>query len=99
MISILINGLIILGCSFVFIAAFGVFRLPDLYTRIHAATKAGAFGGVLIALAGGLAFMHWITWINVFLITGFFYLTMPVAGHLLARAAFMRKVNIYKKEE
>lgn len=98
MIAIIANSLIFLGCAFVLIAAFGVFRLPDLYTRMHAATKAGSFGGALLALAAGFVFMQWVAWIQIFLIVIFFYVTTPVAGHLLGRAAYLRKVPVYKKK-
>ena len=98
MIDIIINSLVLLGCSFVFIAALGVWRFPDFYTRMHAATKAGAFGGGLLALAADLLFMQWGAWIQGFLIIGFFYVTTPVAAHLLGRAAYLRKVFLYKKK-
>ena len=98
MLNITINVLILIGCSFVFIAALGVWRLPDFYTRIHAATKAGAFGGGLLALAAGIAFMSGVAWIQVILTIGFFYITTPVAGHLLGRVAYLRKVSIYTKK-
>ena len=98
MLDILVNGIIVLGCGFVFVAALGVLRLPDFYTRIHAATKAGAFGGGLLALAAGIAFMSWVGWVQAILIIGFFYITTPVAGHLLGRAAYLRKVAVYTKK-
>ena len=95
--EIIINGLVFLGCFFVFIAALGVWRLPDLYTRIHAATKAGAFGGAVLAMASALFFMKSVAWIEALLIVVFFYITTPVAGHLLGRAAYLRKVSVYVK--
>ena len=95
--EIIINSLVFLGCFFVFIAALGVWRLPDFYTRIHAATKAGAFGGAILALASALFFMRGMAWIHALLIVVFFYITTPVAGHLLGRAAYLRKVPVYKK--
>lgn len=98
MLNFVINSIVLLGCGFVLIAALGVWRLPDFYTRIHAATKAGAFGGGLLALAAGFAFINWVAWIQVVLIIGFFYITTPVAGHLLGRAAHLRKVSVYTKK-
>ena len=43
--------LIVLGAAFVLLAAVGVIRLPDLLSRIHAASKAGSVGATLILLA------------------------------------------------
>ena len=97
--SVLINCLVLLGSLFVLVAALGVFRLPDFYTRTHAATKAGAFGGVLMALAAGFMFGQFTIWLQVILITVFFYLTTPVAAHLLARVAYSRKVPFYTKNK
>ena len=42
--DIVVAILIVLGAFFAFVAALGIVRMPDLYTRMHAATKAGAFG-------------------------------------------------------
>ena len=47
--------LVVLGAGFSLIAAIGVLRLPDLYTRLHAASKAGAIGAGLIFLAVAVA--------------------------------------------
>ena len=43
-IEILIAALILLGAAVTFVAALGLFRLPDLFTRMHAASKAGTAG-------------------------------------------------------
>jgi len=96
--DIIINALVLVGSGFVFVAALGVWRLPDFYTRIHAATKAGAFGGGLLALAAGCTFMTGVAWVQAFMIVVFFYITTPVAGHLLGRAAYLRKVSVYTKK-
>lgn len=77
---------IILGSSFVLVAAVGVCRFRDAYMRMHAATKAGAFGGAILALGAGFHFGRPGVWIEVVLMMLFFYSTMPVAAHLIARA-------------
>ena len=82
-ISILVLG----GCFFALLAAIGVVRFPDCYCRLHAATKAGAFGGTLLAIAVGLQFGEWGTWLEVIVLVILFYTTMPVAAHLIARAS------------
>ena len=99
MASILSNSILLIGCAFVFIAALGVLRLPDFYTRTHAATKAGSFGGGLIALAAGIYFGEAVTWIQIFGIIAFFYFTTPVAGHLMGRVALLRGTYRYQKKE
>ncbi len=97
----MINGIVqilsLLGCAFVFIAALGVLRFPDTYSRIHAATKAGAFGGTLLAIAAGLHFASGDVSVQALLIILFFYLTTPAAGHLLGRTAVLSCLPMYKK--
>ncbi len=84
----LVSFLIVAGCCFILLAAVGVLRFPDVFTRMHAATKAGAFGGGILALAGGIHFASAGVWIESLLLILFFYSTMPVAAHLIARASF-----------
>ena len=86
--GILVSILIVVGSCFILLAAVGVLRFPDLFTRMHAATKAGAFGGGILALAAGIHFASAGIWIEALLLVLFFYSTMPVAAHLIARAAF-----------
>ena len=51
-IELYVGGVVlVLGAVFTLLAAVGVVRLPDLYTRMHAASKAGAVGGGLILIA------------------------------------------------
>ncbi len=82
-----ISVFVLLGSVFALLAAVGVVRFSDCYCRLHAATKAGAFGGTLLAIAVGIRFASWGTWIEVLLLILLFYTTMPVAAHLLARAS------------
>ncbi len=88
---------LIFGAAFTFIAALGVVRLPDFYCRVHAATKAGAFGGTLMLIAAGLSFGSLHAWAQVLLTIIFFYMTAPVASHLLSRAAARTNVPRYTK--
>ena len=46
--------MMIAGAIFSLLAAVGMLRLPDLYTRMHAASKAGIVGAGLILLAVGM---------------------------------------------
>ena len=80
-------ALLLVGSVFLLIAAIGVLRFPDLYTRMHAATKASAFA--LVLMLGGVA-LHfrdaWVT-IEALLIIIFIFLTAPIAAHAIGRAA------------
>lgn len=84
----LAGGLMVLGALFSLLAAVGLLRLPDLYLRMHAASKAGTMGaGLLLASVACVAFD-----VSVVLraLAGFVFLllTAPVGAHLLAKAAY-----------
>jgi len=82
-----VSLLILAGSLFALLAAIGVIRFRDCYCGLHAATKAGAFGGTLLAIAVGIHLGGVGTWIQVLLLVVLFYTTMPVAAHLIARAS------------
>ena len=85
--DLLLSICVVLGSFFGLLASVGVLRFRDAYQRMHAATKAGAFGGAILALSAGFEFNQLRVWIEVALIIAFFYTTMPVAAPLIARAA------------
>ncbi len=88
--------LILAGAIMAVISAVGIIRLPDVYTRSHAGTKSATLA-VLLTLTGTF-FYFWLTdqYISIRLILGivFVFLTAPVAGHLIARAAYRSKVPL-----
>ncbi|HWA19980.1 MAG TPA: monovalent cation/H(+) antiporter subunit G [Devosia sp.] len=85
--TFLAAALIVAGAAFSCLAALGVLRFPDVYTRLHAASKAGLLGLGLIFLA--IAVSSGDPWIALRAIAGavFLFLTSPLAAHLLANAA------------
>ena len=93
MITVVVSLVILVGVFFVLIAALGVFRMPDLYTRMHAATKAGAFGGSLLLIAACIFFASWGVAIKCLLVIVIFYATTPIASHMIGRAAYLLKVQ------
>lgn len=84
----LVAGLLLgLGALLLVIAAWGVIILPDALSRQHAATKAGTLAIALVILGAWMLVptAEW-AW-RLGLILGFLLATLPVASHLLARAA------------
>jgi len=81
---------LITGSLFALVAAIGVLRLPDVLARMHAATKAGAFGTSLLLVASAVHFGSASAVAKAVLVVLFFYVTAPVGGHLLGRAAYRR---------
>ncbi len=82
--------LLVSGSAFVLVAALGVARLPDTLSRMHAATKAGAFGASLMLAALVLHLGGAATVVKAVLVIVFFYATAPIAAHLLGRLAYRR---------
>ncbi len=80
--------LVLAGALFSLIAAIGVLRLPDLYTRLHAASKAGAIGAGLIFLALAVVSLDGAVILRSLLGIVFLLLSTPLSAHLLARAAY-----------
>ena len=77
--------LLVVGGAFCAIAALGVLRFPDTLSRLHAATKAGSFGGSCLLIAALIYFQNAFVTFEVILIILFFYLTTPIASQLLGR--------------
>lgn len=83
--------LLALGALVLLLASVGLFVLRDALSRQHAATKAGSLG--IVAMIAGTALMggDW-SWIwRALLIVVIVWLTLPVASHVLARAALRER--------
>ncbi len=86
--AVLTVFLLLLGCVFSLLAAVGLIRMPDLYTRMQSATKAGTLGVACTAAAAALHFKDTIASMDAIIVVIFFFLTAPVASHLIARASY-----------
>ncbi|WP_304956698.1 Na+/H+ antiporter subunit G [Virgibacillus saliphilus] len=87
--------LILIGSIMAVISAIGIIRFPDVYTRSHAGTKSSTLA-VLLTLLGALIFFWVRDSFSVRLILGivFVFLTAPVSGHLISRAAYRARVKM-----
>src|SRR5690349_24987451 len=77
--------LILLGAIFMFSAGLGMLRMPDVFTRLQAGTKASTLGNLLVL--AGIAFYHPGWSLKLLIITYFVLMTNPISSHALARAA------------
>src|SRR5207344_1134468 len=77
--------LILLGAVFLFSAGLGMLRMPDVFTRIQAGTKASTLGNMLVL--AGLAFYHPGWTLKLVIVIYFVLMTNPISSHALARAA------------
>ncbi|MEE4196857.1 MAG: monovalent cation/H(+) antiporter subunit G [Bacteroidales bacterium] len=97
--------LVLLGSIFLFLGALGLIRMPDVYNRIQAGTKASTLGTFLSLIGLLLITPQW--WGKLILLIIFILITNPVSSHVLARAAHFIGVPLadktvtdkYKQEE
>ncbi|KKB72877.1 MULTISPECIES: monovalent cation/H(+) antiporter subunit G [Bacillus] len=97
--KIVIAVFILLGALISLAASFGTLRLPDVYSRIHAASKGATLGiiSVLLGVFFYFWFLHGIIAAKVLLGIVFVFLTSPVGAHLIARAAYNSGVKMEEK--
>ena len=81
------SALIVLGASLLVLAALGVITLPDALSRQHAATKAGTLAVATVCVGAWLLNPGWAWGWRLGLIVAYLLITLPIASHLLARAA------------
>lgn len=85
------------GSLFMLLAAIGIVRFPDLFTRMQASTKSSTLGGACMLLAVAVHFGSLGVTTRALLVMVFFFLTTPVAAHMLARAAYISGVPLWEK--
>ena len=88
--------LLMIGATFLLAAAIGVLRMPDLFTRMQTATKAATLGISCILIAVALYMEDLGVAIRAFFTVAFFFLTAPVAAHMIGRAAYFIGVPLWK---
>lgn len=98
-VELFLAALMIVGALFSLIGMFGLIRLPDIYNRTHAATKVSTLGVICILVAATCFFWIRDGILNPKLLLGilFVFLTAPVGGHLIGRAAYRSGVALWGK--
>lgn len=84
------TGIALLGALCCFVGALGVLRMPDFYTRIHAASLSDTVGAGLLLV--GLMAVAGLSLVaaKLAIIGALLFFTSPVATHALAKAAYGR---------
>lgn len=95
--EVLICFFLLFGVVMTLVAAIGCLRLPDLYTRMHAATKSGTVGIMGIVIAMMIHVGEASVVFRGILVILFFLLTAPVAAHMMGRAAYRSGVPLWEK--
>jgi multicomponent Na+:H+ antiporter subunit G len=98
LVNVISYSLFAIGSFFLVVAAIGIVRLPDFYTRMHAAGKSDTLGQSLILLGliihEGASFIS----IKIFFIILFIFIANPTATHAVAKAAFLSELAPWKKD-
>lgn len=89
MLTVVGHVLMVSGGVILFTSGLGILRMPDVWNRLHAGTKATTLGSMLFLAGAGCLRPGWIP--KLLLIILFIILTNPVSGHALARAVHMRR--------
>lgn len=77
----------IIGGIFYLLGGLGVLRMPDVFNRIQAGTKATTLGAFSLLLGVGIAHPDWL--LKVILIIVFIALSNPIGSSVLAKAAYI----------
>lgn len=79
---------LLLGATLTLLAGVGILRFPDVFTRANAATKAAGLGIAFLLLGAGLWIGTWEAGIKLGLAAILQFLTAPISGHVMGRAAY-----------
>ncbi len=86
--EVVVTLLMLSGAVFMLLAGAGILRMPDLFLRISATSKAGTLGVGLILLGAAIHFNEFGIYTRAIAIIVFMLLTAPVAAHMIGRAAY-----------
>ncbi|MDQ3541061.1 MAG: monovalent cation/H(+) antiporter subunit G [Chloroflexota bacterium] len=82
------DALVILGVVVMTLGIIGIIRMPDLYTKLHGASKA-VFLGVIVLAISGMVIADGSIVARLVLISLTLLITTPVASHVLGRAGYL----------
>lgn len=88
---------IIIGSIFLFLGALGIYRMPDVYNRLQAGTKASTLGAMSTIIGVGLVDPEW--FFKSLIIVIFIAIANPLSSHALARAAYRAKLGPFFKKK
>ena len=83
------------GSAFALLAAVGVVRMPDVFTRMQASTKASTLGLACLLIGTAVQMGDFASFIRAASIGAFVLLTTPVSGLVIARAAYFAGVPLW----
>ena len=94
--SALVALLLVSGALFMLLAGVGLVRLPDLYTRMSATSKAATLGASLVLLGAASHFGTAAAAGKAVVVVAFLFLTAPLAAHAIGRAGYRRRSPLWE---
>lgn len=94
--EILTAALLLIGVTFMFLAAVGLVRQPDIYLRMSATSKATTLGVGSVLLAAAVYFGEFATTVRALAAIGFIVVVTPVSAHMIARAAYFTGTPLWE---
>lgn len=96
MTNVAILVLLTTGATFMFLAALGIVKMPDLFMRLSACTKSATLG-VSMTLVGTMLYFDDTGVTSRAIATILFvFLTAPIQGHMIGRAAYLANTPLWK---
>lgn len=87
---------LLVGAAFMLLAALGVLRMPDLFTRLQATSKATTLGVGCLMIGVAIHFGELSTVLRACVIVLLFFVTAPIAAHVIARAAYFLGSDLWE---
>ncbi len=87
--------LVLIGSIFLFLGSLGIFRMPDVYNRLQAGTKATTLGALSLIL--GVGFMNGSFLVKSIVLIIFIVLTNPISSSTIARASHKAGIPLVKE--
>ncbi len=97
--AVVVTALVVVGSFFLLVGTVGLLRLPDVYNRLHATSKATTLGAASMFLAGFVYFGPGGNGLTSLVGIAFLFLTAPTGGHVISRAAKRMGVAFHGEAE
>ncbi len=82
------DALVVLGVVVMTLGILGIIRMPDIYTKLHGASKS-VFLGVMVLAMSGMVIADGLIVARLILISLTLLITTPVASHVVGRAGYL----------
>ena len=96
MIDLLTAVMWMAGSAFALLAALGLLRMPDVFTRMQASTKGSTLGLGCLLIGAALQLGDFASFARLVSIGAFIFLTTSISAHVIARASYIAHVPLWE---